>query len=136
MVTEFFETTGIKKFGVNYDEEFSKFYRTAKASHALRKFVWQDFVFLADGLTFAKQKQGLEDYLSKVFEEILKDAENQVKAYRYSTMPGQGQGAGAPPPVVEKFEFKLTYAGLKLPANVLALHENNRAKLLGVARGN
>jgi len=129
MVSEFYAVTGNPP-GVNYDEEFSKFYRTAKASHALRKFVWEDFVFLANGLTFAKQKKGLEDHLGKVFEDILKDVQNQIKGYQQSIRPGAGQGAGAPPPVIPKFELKLNYSGLGLPADVVALHENNRAKLL------
>lgn len=131
MVSEFYTATGITKTGVNYDEEFSRFYRTAKASHALRKFVWEDFVFMADGLTFAKQKKGLEDYLSKVFDDILKDVQKQLKNYELSTLPGAGSGAGAPPPKVLKFQLKLNYSSLGLPNNVVTLHETNRAKLLG-----
>jgi len=134
MVSEFYAVTGTTKIGVNYDEEFSRFYRTAKGSHALRKFVWEDFVFVAAGLTFAKQKQGLEDHLSKVFEDILKDVQNQIKSYEYSTMPGAGAGSRAPVTEVPKFQLKLNYASLGLPADVVALHENNRKKLLGVAK--
>jgi hypothetical protein len=132
MVTEFYTSTGTTKIGVNYDEEFSRFYRTAKAHHALRKFVWEDFVFVADGLTFAKGKKGLEDHLAKVFEDILKDVQNQIKDYEMSTWPGAGLGACAPPPIIPKFRLSLNYSAMGLPSEVVALHETNRMKLLGV----
>ena len=117
----------------NNDEEFLSYYNSAVASHLLRAYVWEKFVFPSPELTFAKQKLGLEDFLSKVLEDLVSDYEKQWADYK---RPDWERGSELPHRKGEEFRsslppFKPVFKFNGMPQDVLSLHETNRAKLLG-----
>jgi hypothetical protein len=108
------------------DAAFTEFSKSAVASHELRRYVWEKFVFPVPDLTFERQKGGLEAFLLIKLQEMLDDYAAQWEEHLARMSRGTGTGSRGPTPR-ESFQPVIKFKGI--PQELEVMYETNRRKI-------